>query len=198
MAKIGLSKPRAALYDVDDGDVVYSGGMMLGKFVSASVTIDSNADNNLYADNTVAETDPAFNGGTITLNTDDLNSAIMASIFGLTSETISTSVTTSSASWMIWDDAQNIPFLGIGGVIKRVQNGLTRWQGFVFPKVKFDNPAMALETQGQTITWQTQELTAQIMRSDAAGHPWRMLTTELDTEEEADAAVELFLTTATT
>lgn len=197
MAKIGLSKPRAAVYNASGSDVTYGDGFLLGKYTAFNLSVESNSDNDLYADNAVAESDPSFSGGTATLTTDDLSADIMATVLGLSSETISTSVTTASASWMLWDDTQMIPYLGIGGVIKRIQSGVTKWQGFVLPKVKLVNPALALETQGQTISWQTQELTADIERSDEPNHRWFMMTTELPTEGEADAAVAAFLTATT-
>lgn len=197
MAKIGLSKPRAATYSASGSTVTYSNPVVLGKFTAFNMDIGSNNDNDLYADNAVAETDPTFQDGTATLTTDDLAADIMASVLGLTTEAIDAEgVTTDNASWMVFDDSQNIPYLGIGGVIKRKQNGTILWQGFVLPKVQFQNPAFALETQGETISWQTQEIVANIQRSDAADHRWFMLSSEFTTEAEADAAVLAFLSPA--
>lgn len=197
MAKIGLSKPRAATYNASGSTVTYSNPVVLGKFTAFNMDVGGGNDNNLYADNTIAETDPTFQDGTATLTTDDLVADIMASVLGLTTEEIDAEgVTTENAAWMVFNDSQNVPYLGIGGVIKRKQNGVILWQGFVLPKVQFQNPALALETQGETISWQTQEITANIMRSDAADHRWFMLSTEFTTEAEADAAVLAFLSPA--
>lgn len=197
MAKIGLSKPRAATYNASGDTVTYTNPVVLGKYTAFNMDVGSNNDNDLYADNAIAETDPTFQDGTATLTTDDLVADIMASVLGLASEAIDAEgVTTEDASWMVWNDSQNVPFLGIGGVIKRKQNGTILWQGFVLPKVQFQNPAFALETQGETISWQTQEITANIMRSDSADHRWFMLSSEFTTEAEADAAVLAFLSPA--
>ena len=197
MAKIGLSKPRAATYTASGDTVTYSNPIVLGKYTAFNMDVGSNNDNDLYADNAIAETDPTFQDGTATLTTDDLAADIMAAVLGLTTEEIEAEgVTTEGASWMVWGDSQSVPYLGIGGVIKRKQNGSILWQGFVLPKVQFQNPAFALETQGETISWQTQEITANIMRSDAADHRWFMLSSEFTTEAEADAAVLAFLSPA--
>lgn len=197
MAKIGLSKPRAATYTASGDTVTYSNPIVLGKYTAFNMDVGSNNDNDLYADNAIAETDPTFQDGTATLTTDDLAADIMAAVLGLTTEEIEAEgVTTEGASWMVWGDSQSVPYLGIGGVIKRKQNGSILWQGFVLPKVQFQNPAFALETQGETISWQTQEITANIMRSDAPDHRWFMLSSEFTTEAEADAAVLAFLSPA--
>lgn len=197
MAKIGLSKPRAATYSASGDTVTYSNPIVLGKYTAFNMDVGSNNDNDLYADNAIAETDPTFQDGTATLTTDDLAADIMAAVLGLTTEEIEAEgVTTDGASWMVWGDSQSVPYLGIGGVIKRKQNGTILWQGFVLPKVQFQNPAFALETQGETISWQTQEITANIMRSDAPDHRWFMLSSEFTTEAEADAAVLAFLSPA--
>lgn len=191
MAKIGLSKPRAATYNADGTTVTYSNPTVIGKYTAFGLTVESSDDNNLYADNAIAETDPNFSGGTATLTTDDLSAAVMATILGLAYESIST--TTSDSLWYLWNDSQVVPYLGIGGIIKRKLNGVISYQAFVLPKVQFVNPALSLTTQGQTITWQTQELTANIMRSDASDHRWFMMSTFFSTEEEADAVLNAYL-----
>ena len=63
----------------------------------------------------------------------------------------------------------------------------------MLPKVQFSNPSMAVTTQGETVEWQTQEIEATIMRADDAKHCWQKLSTYLDTEEEAAAAVKAVL-----
>lgn len=191
MAKIGLSKPRAAIYNASGSTVTYSSGLLIGKYTAFALSVESSDDNNLYADNAIAETDPMFSGGTATLTTDDLAPGPMATILGLASEAITT--TTENSLWYLWNDNQSVPFLGIGGIIKRKLGGIISYQGFVLPKVQFVNPALALQTQGQTITWQTQDLTANIFRSDAADSRWFMMSTLFDTEDEADAVVAAFL-----
>lgn len=191
MAKIGLSRPRAAIYNASGSTVTYSSGLLIGKYTAFALSVESSDDNNLYADNAIAETDPMFSGGTATLTTDDLAPVPMATILGLASEPIDT--TTENSSWYLWNDSQNVPFLGVGGVIKRKLGGIISYQGFILPKVQFVNPALSLQTQGQTITWQTQDLTANIFRSDAADARWFMMSSLFDTEEEADAVVAAFL-----
>ena len=45
-------------------------------------------------------------------------------------------------------------------------------------------------TQGETIEWQTKELTATVMRDDSTKHKWQMQSTPMDTEADAEAAIK--------
>lgn len=192
MAKIGLSKPYYALYNVADGAVSYSDGGLLGKFTELDVSLEGGDSNVLFADNSAAESDKTFAGGTATVTTDDLVAAVMLPVLGLKSEPIADSVT-SDAAWLVFDDDQEIPYVGIGGVIKKKLDNKTKYVGFVLDKVQFANPGLSAVTQGETIEWQTHALTADIMRSDREKHPWFRISSELDTAAEAEAAVKAYL-----
>ena len=192
MAKIGLSKPYYALYNVAEGAVSYADGGLLGKFTELSIDLEGGDSNILYSDDGPAESDKTFAGGTATVTTDDLLAAVMLHILGLKSEAITDSVAT-DAVWMVFDDDQEIPYVGIGGVIKKKVNGKIKYVGFVLDKVQFANPGVSAVTQGETIEWQTHTLTADIMRSDKEKHPWFRMTSELDTAAEAEAAVKAYL-----
>lgn len=191
MAKIGLSKPYYAEYNWDGTDIIYDNGGTLGKYTEVNVAIDNADDNILYADNAPAETATEFAGGTVTMTTDDLAPASLIAALGLAETTISaTGVTTVGAKWLEFNDDQAVPYLGFGGIIKRQVHGATKWQAFILPKVKFQNPSIAVTTEGETIEWQTQEISATIMRADDAKHGWFRLSTYLDSEAEAEAAIK--------
>lgn len=192
MAKIGLSKPYYAIYNVADGAVSYSDGGLLGKFTELSIELEGGDSNILYADDAPAESDKTFAGGTATVTTDDLLATVMLPVLGLKSEAITDSVTT-DAAWMVFDDDQEIPYVGLGGVIKKKVNGKTKYVGFVLDKVQFANPGISAVTQGETIEWKTHTLAADIMRSDKEKHPWFRMTSELDTAAEAETAVKAYL-----
>lgn len=194
MATIGLSKPYYALYSATGNTVDYSEGALLGKYTEMSIELDSQDANILYADNGPAESDQQFMGGTVTVTTDDLRAAVMVPVFGAKQEAISdTGITTESPAWIVFDDDQEIPYVGLGGIIKKKVDGATKWVGFVLNKIQFSTPGIAAVTQGETIEWQTQELNASIMRSDAEKHPWFRLSTPMDTEADAEAAVKAYL-----
>lgn len=116
MATIGLSKPYYAVYSNTGTTVSYANGGVMGKATEANIEVETTEDNNLYADNSIAETDRSFAGGTLTLSTDDLSQEVSKAILGIKEETISeiTGVTDEDASELIYDDTQETPYLGTG------------------------------------------------------------------------------------
>lgn len=194
MANIGLSKPYFARYSNTGSTVTYSNGGLLGKFTELSIELEGGDANILYADNGPAESDQQFTGGTAKMSVDDMRPDAMVNALNVKKETISDpDVKTEGASWLVFDDDQEIPYGGLGGVVKKKINGLVKWVGLVLPKIQIANPNLAFVTQGESIEWGVQELSATIMRSDAAKHQWQRLTTPLDTEEEAEKVVRAFL-----
>lgn len=195
MAKIGLSKPYFAKYSNASGKTTYSGGAAIGKAVDLSMELDGQDENVLYADNGPAESDNAFVGGNLTLTTDDLLPAPMVGILGVKEEAITgvDGVTTSDAKWLVFDDDQEAPYVGFGGIIKKKINGVIKWVVLIYPKIQFENTGDAAVTQGESIEWQTQELSAVLMRDDTEKHEWRRLSSPLDSEEEAEALLKNFL-----
>ena len=199
MAGIGLSKPYAAVYTNNGSSVTYTGCAVIGKAVSLEFTMNTNNDNILYADNSIAESDLQFAGGSITVGTDDLDAAQMKRLFGLTETNISaTSITTTGAKWYSWNDSQAIPYVGFGGIVKKQVGGVTKFVAVVFPKVQFANPGISATTQGDSVTWQTPEITGNVMRDDTSNHTWQWRSSDMDTEAEAEALVKSKLGVALT
>lgn len=194
MATIGLSRPYFAIYSNAGSVVTYSSGATIGKYTEMSVELEDGDDNVLYADNAPAESDPTFSGGTVTISTDDLRPEAAISILGMQQETLqATGITTEGAGWLVSNDNQNIPYIGLGGIVMKKVDGAIRYVGFVLDKVQFRSPNRAAVTKGETIEWQVPELTAQIFRSDKPTHDWYRETTLLNTEEEAAIAVMQYL-----
>lgn len=194
MATVGLSKPYYAIYTNNGGTVTYSGGGLLGKYTEFSLTLDAGDANILHADNGAAESDQQFSGGTATVTTDDLLAEVMLPVLGLKREAIQNeALATTDPFWVIFDDDQEIPYVGLGGVIKKKVNNTTKWVAFVLSKIQFSNPGVAAVTQGETIEWQTNELTANVMRSDASGHKWFQLSSPFDSEDDAITAIKAVL-----
>lgn len=194
MAKIGLSKPYYAIYSNTGSTVTYSDGGVIGKYTEFSLELEDGDNNVLYADNGAAESDNSFAGGTATVTTDDLDAETMLAILGLEKEDITTDgISTENASWIVFNDTQDTPYIGLAGIIKKKMNTKTKWQAFILPKAQFANPGVEAVTQGESIEWQTQELSASIMRSDASDARWFMLSSELDSEEDAEKIIKAYL-----
>ena len=191
MAIIGLSKPYYGIYSATGNAVSYANGAVMGKATEANIEIDTTEDNNLYADNAIAETDRSFAGGTLTLSTDDLSQEVAKAILGLT-ETASTGiegVTDTSVKELVYDDTQTTPYLGVGFIVKKKVGGAYKWRAVVLSKVMFSVPADAATTQGESIEWQVPELSATIMRDDSATHMWKREAT-FTTEAQAEAYIK--------
>lgn len=191
MATIGLSKPYYAIYAEAGGVVSYSDGAVMGKATEANISIETTEDNNLYGDNGLAETDRRFANGTLTLSTTDLSQEVSKAILGLTEQAITgiDGVTDTSVKEMVYDDTQVTPYLGVGFIIKKKVNGAYKWRGVVLPKIMFSVPEDAATTQGESIEWQTPELTGAIMRDDSATHAWKKEAT-FTSEAQAEAYIK--------
>lgn len=193
MATIGLSKPYYAIYSNTGSSVSYADGGLLGKAVELSMELEGADTNILYADNGPAESANQFAGGTLTITTDDLLPAPTAAILGLTLQTVTNEdIQTTTPQELVFGDAQVIPYVGFGVIVKKQQNNIAKWLGVVYPKVQFTNPGISATTQGETIEWQTPELTATILRDDTTAHNWCRYSL-LDSEADAEAYVKQLL-----
>ncbi|MBQ6404219.1 MAG: hypothetical protein IJI27_09975 [Oscillospiraceae bacterium] len=195
MPKIGLSKPYVANYSNTGTTVTYSSVGVIGRYTELQINLDDSEDNDFYSDNAVSENDNQFPGGTAAITTDDLSPEAMVKALGMVREQITgvSGVTTEGAAWIVNNDNQQLPFLGLGGIIKKKQNGAIGYVAVVLDKVRFRNMSNSFTTQGRTIEWQTSSLTADIYRSDRATHDWRRFSTVFPTEAEAEAALVAYL-----
>ena len=181
MATIGLSKPFYAIYSANGETVSYTGGGVLGKAVELSMELEGGEANILYADNGPAESATTFGGGTLTITTDDLLPEPAAAILGLTLQAVGEK---KEIKELVFGEGQSIPYVGFGVASK--------WMGLVYPKVQFQNPGISATTQGESIEWQTKELTATILRDDTAEHNWCRYAI-FDTETDAVSYIKSLL-----
>lgn len=190
MVTIGYSYPYVALYSGTGGQDSYTGGMDLGSGVSYEDSIEVADDNNFYANNKIDESESGvFTSGEATITINGLAPAAAQMILGLTNTT-----SVQETTWNDYDDDTQPPQVGYGHVKKVMNQGVVQYYGFVLPRVTFALPNESAATQEDQIDWQTQELTATILRSLNGKHKWREVSsTAFDTEEAAYAAVKAFL-----
>lgn len=189
----GFSKPYVALYSAEGTTVTYTSGTALARGVSVSLDIETGDNENFYADNVMAESaGGTFTGGTVTLTVDGLKDAARKLIMGLPSET-SMTVGTATVKVQEYDDRQAIPYVGIGFVVRYMENGVTSYVPYVFPKCIFSEDGIEANTQEESIEFQTAELSATIMRDDSTNHRWRRIAEAQTTEALAEAAVAAML-----
>lgn len=190
MARIGLSKPYAAVYTNNGTTVTYANGAVVGKAISLEISLDGGGDNILYADNAPCESDNQFAGGSLTIGTDDLYANVMSSFLGMEEVAVSGTGAPTGAKWYKNNDNQVIPYLGFGAIAKKKVGGVLKYVAIIFHKIQFSNLAQSLETQGESINWQTESISATIMRSDNTDHDWRWISSDLDSEADAETLIK--------
>lgn len=182
----GYSFPYVALYANNEGTISYSATQALARGVSITTEVNFTDGDKFYADNVVAEEVPGtFSDGTATLTVDGLFLAAESLIYSGTA-------TTSGDDWFDYDDGVTIPYVGIGYVARYMSAGTTSYVPYILPKCRFQFMGQSFNTQGETIDWQTQELTADIYRDDSTDHVWKKTGKEYSAEADAVAAITGF------
>ena len=188
MATIGVRKPYYALYSFDAASdkVTYSGGGLLGKTIEFGTSLEQTTDNVLYADDAPAEADRTFAGGEVTITTDDLRQEASAAILGITPQeiTIGDAENGVKVKEMVYGENMTVPNLGFGVIIPKQIENVMKYRAVILPKVMFSVPDDSATTKGETIEWQTPEITGTIMRSDDSEHAWKR---EIVADDEATA-----------
>lgn len=189
MPKVGLSRPYVARYSENGaGTVTYSGGVRAGRAVEYSFSLnDTGADNNFCCDNEVGESaSGVFSGGSLSWTVAELEQGISEMILGLHTEQVA--VGDETVTELVYDESMASPYMGAGIIEKMIVRGQTKWRAVVFTKTQFAVPEMAATTQGETIEWQTDAITANVMRDDSTTHKW-LRTAVFDSESKADAYI---------
>lgn len=178
----GFSKPYVAIYGANGGVVSYTRGQQLARGVNVNIAPNTSNDNKFYADNQEAESAAGkFTGGTLTLNVDGLFVSAERLIMGLPAA--------GADGFTEYGDDQEAPDMGFGYIARYMSAGVETFTPIVLAKVKFNQPSSEAATQEEEIDWQTQELTATIMRAENANHSWKYIGDDYNTEEGAEAAL---------
>lgn len=189
----GFSKPYVAKYSNTGSVVTYSGVMQLARGVSVSLSLNTTDDNTFYADNVSAETAPAtFTGGTATLTVDGLLEAAEKFVLGLP-ETTNVEAGGSQVAVSHYGDGMEIPYVGIGFIVRYQSGGVVTYAPVVLTKARFQQPGLDAATQEESIDWQTQELTVDLMRDDTTNHDWKLVGADQSTETAAEEALKAIL-----
>lgn len=179
----GFSKPYVANYSASGGIVTYSNARPLARGVEVDISPDTSDDNKFYADNVEAENASGiFTGGTATITVDGLFMSAERMIMGLPA--------VGEDGFTAYGDSQKAPYMGFGYIARYMSEGVTTYVPTVLAKIKFSQPSSKAKTQEDNIDWQTQELTANIMRGDDANHNWKYVGSEYSTEDEAEVALK--------
>lgn len=165
MANIGLSQPYYATYTNTAGSITYGTPAKLGKATTVDLALDNKDPEKLYADNGPAESLWLFSGGTVTLGIDELSLDTAAKILGLTAPSTTGGITFGADSVA--------PYVGLGFIVKKVHEGTISWRAIALFKCQFKPVDFSINTQGETVEFQTPELEAAVLRDDSANPKWQ-------------------------
>ena len=178
----GFSQPYVAAYAASGTTVTYTSGQILARGVSVGLEVTSSDDNVFYADNMAAESAPGvFQSGSLTLTVDGLLDPAARFILGLPAA--------NQDGFTEYGDDANPPYVGVGFICRYVSGGETSFVPVVLPKCRFNQPSLDANTQGESIEWQTQELTASVLRDDTQKHNWKLVGSAYSTEALAASAI---------
>ena len=179
----GFSLPYVAKYTAAGNVVTYSQGQRLARGVSVSIEAEAEDSNIFYADNVSAESAPGiFTSGTATITVDGLKLAAEQLIMGIPSA--------DSEGFIHYGESLQIPYVGIGWVCRYMEDGVVSYVPYVLTKARFITPGVDAQTATETIEWQTQELTATLLRDDTSNHDWKLVGGEQTTEAAAEAKIK--------
>jgi len=178
MASIGLKIFAWAKMATEPKGAVptYEPGFILGKAVSTNLTI-TNAEGELYADDMLAEYVSEFASGEFTAETDNIELAHQAKLYGAT---------------MVEDELQfgaedNAPYGGIGGYQVLMVRGVRKYRAWFFPKAKAAIPDWTGTTRGNSVSFATQPIRMRVMSPEYG--PWYYVK-EFTDEDAARAYIE--------
>lgn len=176
MAVKGLSIPVFGKYTNTSGTISYSEGKTIGHAIEYTIDIESSDNNPLYGDNMIIENDRSFfQTGTLTLNTSELTGEVSKWLLGLTEATVSvgTGQDAVSVTEYVFDDDLAPLACGFGIIELHQIDDVDHYKTVILPKIMPNIPAGSATTKGETIDWQTQELTFRIERAEDTKHSWK-------------------------
>jgi len=172
MATIGMDKLfYSKITEGENGEETYAAPVSLAKAISADLSIEL-AEAILYADDGAAYVIKDFKTGSLTLGVDDI---------GITAAQDLTGAIVDDNGVLISASENDSAPVAIGFRAMKPNN---RYRYFWLYRVKFGLPSTALQTKGDSITFQTPTIQGTVMRRnrmDGKGkHPWKAEVTEGD------------------
>lgn len=183
--RTGFSLPYVALYTATGTTVTYSSGQRLARGVQVSIEAEAEDDNIFYADNISAESAPGiFTSGSATFTVDGLKLDAERLIMGIPAA--------DTEGWIHYGESLTIPYVGVGYIVRYMEDGVESFEPNILTKCRFVTPGEDAQTATDTIEWQTQEITATLLRDDTANHDWKLKMAAKSTEAAAEAAIKTF------
>ena len=178
MARIGLKKAQYALIDPERYKYFKYGS--LDKIIEEKFAPEFNSAE-LYADDTLAESDYSFKKGTLTITVANDDDKTEAELMGHKYET------SGYAAKRISDVA---PEVGYGHIVTKIVNGVRKYKVEFFPRVKFNKITTDAKTRGENVEFGTTTIEGVVYPLDKDSQNFEAGTWEVhqtfDTEENAE------------
>ena len=83
--------------------------------------------------------------------------------------------------------------MGVGFIIRYMSDGVTTYCPMVLTKARFQTANTEANTQEESIEFQTQTLTVDLMRDDSTARNWKKFAEDQTTEAEAEEVLKAML-----
>lgn len=159
MPKVGMRHVVAALVDeqasVANAPLVYKDGMIATRAVAAEITYER-SDNKYYADDTMVESDNAATSGTISITGSEFLPDARVALFGVRK-------VTEGENTVYRTTSEPSPYIGLGYMTTMIYKGKYRYFANWIHKMQFALSGETARTKGETIEWQDETATGDIM-----------------------------------
>lgn len=155
MAFIGLSHPVWAPFagdEIEGQAIQYGKGVVIGEAIMAEVAFNR-SDARLYANNKLTESDNSITGGTVRINVDDIDEAVLAQIMDMETGDDGEYIETGDAT----------PYGGFGYVRTGKKKTKMRHVAMWVYKVQMGINTDSANTKGQQTEYQTPTLEGNMM-----------------------------------
>lgn len=151
MARIGLKNFRYSLLDENEN---VNEPKSLGKAIDCKVSLELNSAE-LYADDSLAESDYTFNKGTVTISVDDDDDQVLAPLLGHN---------ISEDGEVIRKDTDIAPYVAFGRILTKIVAGTYKYKVEFLSKVKFKDAMPDEKTKGESIEFTTTSIEGSVMK----------------------------------
>lgn len=185
MPKVGMRHVVAALVDkeaeIPNQPLTYKDGMIATRAVAADITYDR-TENKYYADDVLAESDNSITGGTISITGSEFLPEAREKLFGVRK-------ITEGENTVYRTTSEPSPYIGLGYMTTLIYKGKYRYFAKWIHKMQFTLSGESARTKGETIEWQDETATGDIMgvAVDESGVPAFIDQVEFETAAKAEA-----------
>ena len=171
----------------------YEGGVkLMGKAISAGFEPNVPEDNPLYANNAIAENDiSAGNGGELSLTLDRMTLETHADLYGTEVQEVTVQVDGQSVSGkeIVYKGSETSSPIGAAYIKLHQEDGVRAHEVVFYREMAMSRPGDDAATMGESIEWQTPEVTASVAGMQGDGtEPWYRIS-RWPTQEAAIAYI---------